>query len=108
MSQFKHELRALAEASASRLRKFQPVILRGFTQGVPSKVNLWDMKPRIPDDLTPTQREAKFHRNLDFLAKKFKANNKQIKTTENLYSALAGLTLVYNSRKIDKTIIAIL
>ena len=108
MSQLENELRALAEAGAPRLKYFQPVILGGFTEGVPSKVKLWDLKPSIPDDLEPTQRETKFHANLHFLAKKFAANEEQVEATERSYSAPAGLSLVHGGPKTGKTVTAIL
>ena len=108
MSQLNNELRALAEAGAPRLKNFQPIILKGFTQGVPSKVNLWNIKPNIPDNLGPTQREAKFYRNLNFLAEKFEANDEQIQATKNAYSAPAGISLVHGGRKTGKTVTAIL
>ena len=108
MSGLENELRAIAEAGAPRLKYFQPVILGGFTKGVPSKVKLWDLNPSIPDDLEPTQREAKFHRNLHFLAKKFAANEEQVEATERSYSAPAGLSLIHGRPKTGKTVTAIL
>ena len=108
MYQSENELRAIAEAYAPRLKHFQPVIFRGFTQGVPPKVKLWDLKPSIPDDLEPTQREAKFHENLHFLAKRFAANEEQVEATERSYSAPAGLSLVHGGPKTGKTVTAIL
>ena len=35
-----NELKALAEAGAPLIKHFQPVILGGFTKGVPSKVKI--------------------------------------------------------------------
>ena len=108
MSRSENELRAIAEAYAPRLEYFQPVIFRGFTKGVPPKVKLWDLKPSIPDDLEPTQREAKFHRNLSLLAKKFAANEEQVEATERSYSSPAGLSLVHGGPKTGKTVTALL
>ena len=108
MARSGNELRAIAETYAPRLRYFKPVILGGFTKGVPPKVKLWDLKPSIPDDLEPTQREAKFHRNLNFFAKKFTAKDEQVEATERSYSAPAGLTLVHGGPKTGKTVTAIL
>ena len=108
MSHFLNELRADTEARAPRLKYFQPVILGGFTKEVPSKVKLWDIKPSIPDGLEPTQRETKFHRNLNFLAKNFDANEEQFEATERSYSAPAGLSLVHGGRRTGKTVTAIL
>ena len=108
MYQSENELRAIAEALAPRLKYLLPVILGGFIKGVPSDVKLWDLKPKIPDDLEPTQREAKFHRNLSFLARKFAANEEQVEATERSYSAPAGLRLVHGGQKTGKTVTAIL
>ena len=108
MYRYENELRALAEAGAPRLKHFQPVILGGFTKGIPSKVKLWDLKPSIPDHLEPTQRKAKFYGNLHFLAKKFAANEEQVEATERSYSAPAGLSLVHGGPKTGKTVTAIL
>ena len=108
MYQSENELKAIAESYAPRLKYFQPVILGGFTKGVPPKVKLWDLKPSIPDGLEPTQRKAKFHRNLSFLAKKFAANEEQVEATERSYSAPAGLSLTHGGSKTGKTATAVL
>ena len=108
MYRFENELRVLAETSAPRLKHLEPVILGGFTKGIPSKVKLWDLKPSIPDDLNPTQREAKFHGNLRFLATNFAANEEQLEATERSYSAPGGLSLVHGGPKTGKTVTAIL
>ena len=66
------------------------------------------MKPSIPDHLQPTQREAKFHNDLDFLAKKLGANKEQDEATKRSYSAPAGLSLVHGGPKTGKTVTAVL
>ena len=105
---FNNQLRAIAEAGAARLKDFQPVILGGFTKGVPPNVKLSDIKPTMPDELNPAQREAKFQRNRDFLAGKLEANQEQIEATKRSYNAPAGLSLVHGGPKTGKTITALL
>lgn len=108
MYQSENELKALAEAGAPRLKYFRPVILGGFTKGVPSKVTLWDIKTRIPDGLEPPQRETKFRRNLDLLVEQCSANEEQVEATKRAYSASAGLSLVHGGPKTGKTATALL
>lgn len=108
MFQSENELKALAEAGASRLKHFLPVILGVFTKGVPSKVKLWDIKPMIPDDLKPTQREPKLYRQLDILAEHFKAKEEQLQAIIRSYNASAGLSLVHGGPRTGKSTTALL
>lgn len=108
MFQLDNELKALDEAHAPRLKYFQPVILGGYTKGVPSEVKLWDSKPIFPDDLEPAQREVKFHKNLEFLAEQMSANEEQVEATKRAYGASAGLSLVHGGPKTGKTVTALL
>ena len=72
-----YEGETLRVASSSRLKYFQPVILRGFTDNVPPNIRLWDSVPVVPDNLSQSTRKANINRSLDTAAEKLEANVEQ-------------------------------
>lgn len=108
MFQKDNELKALAAAFTTRLKYFQPVIIHGFLDGVPSKLKPWDLESNVRDELDPEGRASLFRQHLTFLAEALQANQQQIDATEKAFDSPAGLSLVDGLARTGKTFTSIL
>ncbi len=92
----------------SRLQEFRPIYERGFEDGVPSDVKLWDLEPIIPDGLEPAERKASIHRDIAWLGQgNHGLNKEQVEALEKVFDAPGGLTLVDGRPKSGKTSLAV-
>lgn len=100
------ELEAMELLFHPRFNHLAMIRWRGFQDGVPPKVKLWDIPPI--DATGRVCNAAIFQENLNFFAEHLKANKEQIEATKKSFDSPLGISLIHGGPSSGKTTLTVL
>ena len=108
MSEFtiKTEFKAMGLLFHPRINHLAMIRWRGFQDGVPPKVKLWDIPP--VDATECACNAATVQENLEFFAEHIKANKEQIEASKKSFDSPSGISLIHRGPGSGRTTLAVL
>lgn len=100
------EMEAMELLFHPHFNQFAYIRWRGFQDGVPPNVKLWEVQPT--NGTEGACNAAIFQGNLDFFAEHIGANKEQIKATKESFDLPSGISLIHGGPSSGKTTLSVL